>query len=76
MTITAKDKKNKTPSYNTPAISLGFNMVAGMLVFTYLGYWLDKKHGGQLWTLLGIFLGLTYCGYEVWKLVRNNKKSE
>ena len=61
---------------SSDAMSLGFNMAAGMAVFTYLGYWLDQKMGGgQGWTLAGIFLGLFYCGYEVWKLVRQVPKN-
>ncbi len=57
------------------AMSLGINMGAGMAVFTYLGYYIDQKRGGgQAFTLGGIFLGLFYCGYEVWKIVR--KQSE
>jgi len=51
--------------------SLGLNMAVGVAVFTLLGYWADQKWGGgQIWTLVGIFLGLFYCGYEVWKILR------
>ena len=54
-----------------PALALGTNMAAGMAIFTFLGYKLDQKLGsGRTWTLCGMFLGLAYCGYEVWKLVR------
>lgn len=58
---------------NLSAMSLGSTMVVGVVLFTYLGYLIDKKRGtGQTWTLVGIFLGLFYCGYEVWKLVRTS----
>lgn len=53
------------------AIALGTNMVAGMALFTFLGYKLDQRRGeGRGFTLAGMFLGLFYGGYEVWKLVR------
>ena len=71
------DKKDpeKLPLENPSAMMLGFNMAAGMGIFTYIGYKIDEKTGGgQGWTLAGIFMGLFYCGYEVWKLVRKNLK--
>ena len=65
-----QDTNKKTSRY-LKATSLGINMAAGMAVFSFLGYWVDQKTGGgQIWTLVGIFLGLFYCGYEVWKLIR------
>ncbi len=52
-------------------------MTAGMVIFAYLGYLIDQKTTkGQAWTLVGIFLGLVYCGYEVWKLVRKEDEAE
>ncbi len=49
-------------------------MAVGVAFFSFLGYSIDQKTGGgQLWTLGGIFVGLFYCGYEVWKIVRKNK---
>ena len=54
------------------AIGLGTQLAVGMAVFTGLGYWLDRRKGGDglLFTLLGIGLGLFYGGYEVWKVLR------
>ncbi len=65
-------KPNNFSCYTT----LGLNMVVGMGVFTYAGYWIDQKRGGgEVATLIGMFLGLFYCGYEVWKLMRiDNEK--
>jgi|APCry1669188970_1035186.scaffolds.fasta_scaffold17936_2 F0F1-type ATP synthase assembly protein I len=59
--------------YLSRAIALGTNMAAGMAVFTFLGYWIDRWRGGSgtgVWTLVGMFVGLLYGGYEVWKVVR------
>ena len=54
------------------AISLGTNLAVGMAVFASLGYFIDKRTGGgSLFTLMGIFLGLFYGGYEVWKTVKS-----
>ena len=53
------------------ALGLGTQLLAGMVVCAGLGYYADKRRGGgALFTLLGMFLGLLYGGYEVWKLVR------
>lgn len=59
--------------YLSRAIALGTNLAAGMAAFTFLGYWMDKWRGGDGaggWTLAGMFAGLFYGGYEVWKVVR------
>ncbi len=61
-------------------MSLGWNMAAGMAFFSLTGYFIDQKTGSEdFWTLTGIFLGLLYCGYEVWRVIRtaedkSNKK--
>lgn len=53
------------------AMSFGMTFAAGMAAFTALGWWIDKRRGGgQAFTLAGMFAGLFYGGYEVWKLVR------
>ncbi len=54
-----------------PAVGLGLQLAVGMAVFTGGGLWLDRKRGGGvLFTLLGVGLGLFYCGYEIWKVAR------
>jgi len=64
--------ENKVQKYGN--VTLGLNMAAGIVVFTGLGYLIDEKRGGgQAFTLAGIFLGLFYCAYEVWKVIRNNE---
>lgn len=53
------------------ALGLGSQLTAGFVVFTWFGWWLDRRRGGgSACTLAGIFLAFLYGGYEVWKLVR------
>lgn len=67
-------QSSQTPQIYSHLLSLGLNMATGMAVFSLLGYYVDKKTGDKgFWTLAGMFLGLLYCGYEVWKLVRRNE---
>ena len=48
-----------------------------MAIFTALGWWIDKwRGGGQACTLAGIFLGLFYGGYELWKIVRELQRED
>ena len=56
---------------NGAALSFGMTFAAGMAVFTVAGWWIDKRRGGGVaFTLAGVFLGLGYGGYELWKLIR------
>jgi len=71
--VDEKKEKDPTPSKKAiPAVALGTNMAAGMIVFSFIGYKIDQKLGGRAFTLIGMFLGLLYCGYEVWKIIRNS----
>lgn len=64
---------NKDQPKNIPGISLGINIAVGMVFFTMTGSWIDRKLGdGHFWTLVGMFLGVFYSGYEIWKLIRQN----
>lgn len=66
-------KRESIPS----EFNLGFNMAAGVIVFACLGYWIGQKNGqGQFFTLLGIFLGLFYGGYQVWRVARRKEENE
>jgi len=62
------DKDSKF--YQSRGLTLGLNMAAGMGVFTFIGHKIDQKFNTQFWTLVGMFFGLFYCGYEVWKLIQ------
>ena len=72
------NNKDKNRPAIAHAIGLGTQLAAGVAVFTGLGYYIDKKTGGGSgWTLVGIFLGLFYGGYEVWKVIRElNRDNE
>jgi len=69
--------KDKDRPKNLPGITLGINIAVGMALFTITGNWIDKKLGDQhLWILIGVFLGLFYCGYEIWKLIRRSNNDQ
>ena len=66
-----KNRKPSEPSRKYQVVSFGYTFAAGMVVFTMIGYYIDKKVSGDGgWTLAGMFLGLGYGGYELCKLVR------
>lgn len=72
---TRQDKIPQNRSRYLLAMTLGLNMAVGMAVFSYVGYYIDQKRGGgQLFTLLGMFAGIFYCGYEVWKIIRQDNE--
>ena len=67
----SSDNSQETQSTQNPAIHLGLNFAVGMALFTYIGYKIDLKRGGGAgFTLTGMFMGLIYGAYEVWKLIR------
>jgi len=69
--------KDKDRPKNIPHITLGINIAVGMALFTIIGNWIDKKLGDQhFWILIGMFLGLFYCGYEIWKLIRQSNNDQ
>jgi F0F1-type ATP synthase assembly protein I len=54
------------------AVGLGTDLLAGTVIFTMGGYWLDQRRGtGAFWTVCGMILAFVYGGYEVWKVVRS-----
>ncbi|MGH7703178.1 MAG: AtpZ/AtpI family protein [Gemmatimonadales bacterium] len=53
---------------------LGVQLTASILVFVFLGQWLDRKFStGGLFTILGAFLGF---GGTMWSLIRSLKQDE
>ena len=55
-----------------PAMTLGLNMAVGMAVFSLLGYYIGQELNKEFsLTLIGIFLGILYCVYEVFKVVKH-----
>ena len=57
---------------------MGFTIMAAVFFFTFIGYKIDEKLQTRLhlWTLFGIFAGLAYSGYEVWKLIKREEEEE
>lgn len=68
----------KRPQGFPKAAQLGYTMLATILLFTGVGYWADKhfKTSDQRWTLTGILFGLGFCGYEVWKLLKEMNQKD
>lgn len=59
------------------ALNLGLQLAAGMFFFAGIGYAVDHRRGGGVaFTLAGVFLGLLYGAYEVWKVVRLLQKED
>ena len=53
------------------AANMGIGCASAILLFGGAGYVVDRKRGdGVAFMIGGLFLGLFYCGYEMWKLVR------
>lgn len=60
-----------------PEVNLGLNFAVGVGLLSFIGHKIDERRGGGiLWTLCGIFLGLLYGAYETWKYVRILNRSE
>jgi hypothetical protein len=58
-------------------LSLGFDLAVGFGLFTFGGYWLDRRRGGGMgWTLAGAGVGFLYCIYEVWKALKALERDE
>jgi ATP synthase protein I len=54
---------------------LGIQLAASILIFVFIGRWLDRKTGLEpLFTILGAFLGF---GGTMWSLIRQlNKENQ
>jgi len=72
VSVENSDDKETLFKKHAPALALGMNLSAGMALFSLGGYYLDvQSDDGQYpWTLIGMFFGLIYAAYEVWKVVR------
>ncbi len=52
------------------ALGFGSSFAVGMALFSLGGHWLDVKYDKEpVFTLIGVFLGFIYGGWELWKLV-------
>ncbi len=67
-----EDSKDKDLVAATSYVSVGMNMAVGVGVFSFIGYKLDEKYGGTIFTIIGVLLGCVYIGYESWKLIKKN----
>lgn len=66
-----RNKRVKARRRLMVAANMGISCAVAILLFGWLGYMIDRKRGnGFAFMIGGLFLGLAYCGYELWKLVR------
>lgn len=75
-----KNKKyNKTLKEVAPYLTLGTELMLYILIFTLLGYWLDKKFDSlPILTLILSFFGIFIGFYKFFKTVAklNNNKNK
>jgi hypothetical protein len=74
--MTDKNKKFIFEKYSTPGLTLGYTSMAAIIFFSFLGYQIDAHFKTQYWTLIGIFVGFFFSGYEVWKLIKSENAKE
>lgn len=61
---------DEPPKAASGAYTLATEYLAGMLLFTLAGRWLDARyHTGVFWTVCGLLLGFAFGLYFTWKLV-------
>jgi ATP synthase protein I len=73
----ASEKRDDGPSAGAYA-GLGLQFAASILVFLYLGQWLDRRLGTDPWLLLiGVFVGAGGSFYSIYrKLMREQERDE
>ena len=65
------DPKNKTLLIIYANLSLGLTLAVGFILFGFIGYYFDQKYTLNGWGVLsGIFMGMVYASYEVWKALK------
>ena len=58
-----------------PAASASYSLIASILIFTFLGKYIDSKFEiSPLGTLIGVLIGLTVGFYQLIKITHLNKK--
>jgi F0F1-type ATP synthase assembly protein I len=65
-------KKKSDGFKNFEELNFGYSSAVGFFVCVGVGYWADQRwNTGFCFTLIGLFLGFCFIGYEVWKIVQN-----
>lgn len=65
----------KTDDKNLLNVSIGYTIMAAILLCTFIGYKIDQKlkKTSYPYTIAGLMLGMAYSGYEIWKLVKRSQ---
>jgi len=68
----------KPEDNNSSAMTIGYTIMAAVFLCAFIGYKIDEriKKGSSTFTLVGLFMGLTFSGYEVWKLIKSKNKED
>lgn len=54
--------------------TLGYQLVAGVLFFCFIGYIVDQKLKTRYGIVIGVCIGIIYCGYKIWEITRQENK--
>ncbi len=60
-----------------PYLNIGYVMTTSVVVFTFLGYYVDKKWETRPWfTIVGAVVGLVVGFYQFFKIVLGQQKQK
>ncbi|MFN3194645.1 MAG: AtpZ/AtpI family protein [Chlorobiota bacterium] len=74
-----KDKSNRAKIIKelSPYLTLGIDFALTVLLFSLLGYWLDKTYeSSPQWTLILSLFGIVVAFYKFFKVVLKKKKKK
>jgi F0F1-type ATP synthase assembly protein I len=58
-------------------MGLGLQFVLSLLLFLYLGQWVDRKLGSAPWFLIiGVFTGATAAFYSMYRKLKTEERRE
>lgn len=52
-----------------PLLGAGASFATTVVIGLLVGIWISRATGGQLWVLVGLFVGLLVGGYAAYRLV-------
>lgn len=55
---------------------IAWQLAFGAALFVVGGWWLDSKGGTHFWIVAGTLTGMVYCGFIVWRVIRDVTSDE